>query len=164
MTKLRDMHAALVVDGVRTRVRTLTLRTSLAGSLALNVALAGYIAISFAKVSSAPGVVWPIPEVFGTTNGQLSPADVAIIRDAYRTAAPEILAKQTEVMHSAARTIVSVASPKFEVDAVRDAVTDARKKRAQFDELVAETFLSALEHISADVRRRLVAQYRLRGS
>jgi hypothetical protein len=133
-------------------------------SLALNIALAFYIAIPLAisEPEAIPRDALAIPEIFAFSEERLPARDIGILKDAYRPAEPYILARQADAARALARAIMSLGDSALDMNALRASIAEARQKKAQLDDLVVETFLNAVEHFSADGRRKLVSQYKLR--
>jgi hypothetical protein len=152
---------------VTARWRSSASALALLGSICLNVAFASYITVQALTASSRP-LVRTMPDegtgapdnVIAKFAARLPSKDAEILWEVYRTKKPQILDADAE---SARLRALSVFMKRdLDPSALRAAVKEALDGRIHRTELLAETFVDALERISPDGRRQLTSQIQSR--
>jgi uncharacterized membrane protein len=128
-------------------------------SLCLNVVLATYVSVQWLKPSWSPaGAGIPLRMVERVAE-RLPKDDADILWRAYREKEPDIQPLQAEYVRDLLKTMRLIRQPELDKQALRSAVIDARDKRIKIGDAVIDTFVDALEKMSAKGRRQLVGGF-----
>jgi uncharacterized membrane protein len=141
----------------------------LLGSVCLNVAFAGYIAVQ--SLIASPQLPVPYVENEGAAMAderiarfaaRLPDKDAEILWEVYRARKPQIVAAAAAAQDARARALSILVRPDLDASALRAAVKEAIESRIHLGDLFAETGLDALERISPEGRQQLTKQLQSR--
>jgi uncharacterized membrane protein len=143
----------------RTHTSSRLTRALLVGSVCLNLALGGYIAVQVLRPEPRPIASFLMPQIIERIAGQLPPQDADILRQVFRGRQADVLAARVQLDKAIAQALVQLGRPELDLAQLRAAVDLARDKRNLQVNLLLEGFFEALERMSPEGRKALVTRF-----
>jgi uncharacterized membrane protein len=137
-------------------------RVALFVSLAVNIALAGYLASQWMMPRWRPLANVTPAQMLQLVTRILPAPEAGILRDAYRVREPQINAQRAAFEQARARALEILAQPDLDVPALRAAIEDARQIRAKQGEVLIDLFVDTATRLPPQTRQNMAARFQRR--